>query len=336
MHMADSLITPVVGSGMLAASAGVMAYSVSKLKENLDEKKIAMMGIMGAFVFAGQMINFTIPGTGSSGHIGGGLLLAAILGPYAGFLVMSAVLVIQAMFFGDGGLLALGCNIFNMGFYTCFVVYPLIYRPLVKNKLGKRRITVAAITGAVIGLQLGAFSVVLETLASGVAQLPFGTFVMLMQPIHLAIGLMEGLVTAGILSFVYSQRPEILQSGILQSELKNYSIKKTGAVLLVIALITGGGISLFASSNPDGLEWAIFNTSGTEELESEGKIHEIADSIQEKTVLMPDYDFKDSEKDGPVAGKSFAGMAGGIMTLVFAVIGGKLISIGKKNRRHLK
>lgn len=332
MHMADSLITPVVGSVMIAASAGVMAYSVSKLKENMDEKKIAMMGVMGAFVFAGQMINFTIPGTGSSGHIGGGLLLAAILGPYAGFVVMSAVLIIQAMFFGDGGLLALGCNIFNMGFYTCFMVYPLIYKPLVKKKMSVKRISIAAIAGVVVALQFGAFSVVIETLASGVTQLPFRAFVMLMQPIHLAIGLIEGVVTAGILCFVYSQRPEILQSAIYSKNLGNNSIKKVALSLLVTAMLIGGGVSLFASSNPDGLEWAIFKVSGAEEIQSEGRAHEISESIQGKTALMPDYGFKNPEKEGSMAGTSMAGIAGGFMTLLFAVLGGKLISLGKKRK----
>ncbi|MGB5822774.1 MAG: energy-coupling factor ABC transporter permease [Proteocatella sp.] len=332
MHMADSLITPVVGIGMIAASAGVMTYSVSKLKENMDEKKIAMMGIMGAFVFAGQMINFTIPGTGSSGHIGGGLLLAAILGPHAGFVVISAVLIIQAMFFGDGGLLALGCNIFNMGFYTCFLVYPLIYKPIVTRGLNTRRITIAAIIAIVAGLQFGAFSVVIETLASGVTQLPFRAFVMLMQPIHVAIGLIEGIVTAGILCFVYAQRPEILQGAIYNKDLGNNSIKKVAASLLIMAMIIGGGVSLFASSNPDGLEWAIFNVSGVEEIESEGRAHEIAQSIQGKTALMPDYGFKDPEKEGSMAGTSAAGIAGGFMTLLFAVLGGKLISLGKKHK----
>ena len=88
------------------------------------------MGVLGAFIFAAQMINFTIPATGSSGHLGGGMILSILLGPYAAFLVMASVLVVQALFFGDGGLLALGCNIFNLGFWPCFIVYPLIYKKI--------------------------------------------------------------------------------------------------------------------------------------------------------------------------------------------------------------
>ncbi len=124
MHMADALISPAVGGTMMAAAACVGAYSIKRIKYDLDEKKIPLMGVMGAFVFAAQMINFAIPGTGSSGHIGGGILLAILLGPYAGFLAMASVLLIQALFFGDGGLLAYGCNLINLGFFTCFIAYP--------------------------------------------------------------------------------------------------------------------------------------------------------------------------------------------------------------------
>ena len=117
MHMADALLSPAVGATMWAGSLATIGYSSRKLKENLDNKTIPLMGIMGAFIFAAQMINFTIPGTGSSGHIGGGMILAVILGPFAAFLSIPSVLVVQALFFADGGLLALGCNIWNMGIY---------------------------------------------------------------------------------------------------------------------------------------------------------------------------------------------------------------------------
>ena len=85
MHMADSLVSVVVGGAMLAATGGLTAYCIKKVKSDLDDTKIPLMGVMGAFIFAAQMINFSIPATGSSGHIGGGLLLAVLLGPYAGF-----------------------------------------------------------------------------------------------------------------------------------------------------------------------------------------------------------------------------------------------------------
>ena len=130
MHMADGFISPAVGCTMWAASAAITTLCARKVRQEKEMRLVPLMGVLGAFIFACQMLNFTIPGTGSSGHLGGGLILAVLLGPYAGFLVMAAILTVQALFFADGGLLALGCNIFNMGFFSCLVAYPFIYRPL--------------------------------------------------------------------------------------------------------------------------------------------------------------------------------------------------------------
>ncbi len=177
MHMADALLSPVVGGTMYAVSAGAVAYSVKKIKmEEIGEKKLPLMAVSSAFVFAAQMINFTIPGTGSSGHIGGGILLAGLLGGFPAFLTLAAVLVIQCLFFADGGLLALGANIFNMGVIPCLIIYPLLFRPLLKTRRTTGRIGLAAILCALVSLQLGAFGVVLETMASGVTELPFLVF----------------------------------------------------------------------------------------------------------------------------------------------------------------
>ena len=132
MHMADALIsTPVALAAGAAATTllGIAGYKVNKQKGE-NSRIVPLMGVLGAFIFAAQMINFTIPGTGSSGHIIGGVLLAAFLGPWAAFLTLSSVLIIQCLVFADGGLLALGCNILNMGAMSTLVAYPLIFRPL--------------------------------------------------------------------------------------------------------------------------------------------------------------------------------------------------------------
>src|SRR4030043_1755777 len=163
MHMSGALISPAVAGALWAAAAGLTAFSAKKLKKNLDEHKVPMMGVLGAFIFAAQMINFTIPATGSSGHLGGGMILAILLGPYAAFLTMASVLTVQALFFADGGLLALGCNIFNLGFFPCFIAYPFIYKKIVGEQPTKGRILLGAILSAVLGLQLGALGVVFET-----------------------------------------------------------------------------------------------------------------------------------------------------------------------------
>ena len=345
MHMADALISPAVGGAMWVATAGVAAYSIKKIKNDLDDRKIPLMGVMGAFIFAAQMINFTIPATGSSGHLGGGLLLSIILGPYAGFLTMASILTIQALFFADGGLLALGCNVFNMGFFTCFVAYPLIYKLFINKNHTPARMFTAAMLAAVVGLQLGAFAVVLETLLSGITELPFRTFVLLMQPIHLAIGVVEGLVTAAVAAFVWKARPEIIEKASLGEALGRISVKKVMTGLVAAALFTGAVLSWFASSHPDGLEWSMFKTAGVEELETSGDIYQTMEGVQEKTAFLPDYGFKAAEGEvdpgapeeageeawpAPSAGTTVSGIVGGLMTLALAVIIGSAISIIKR------
>lgn len=326
MHMADALLSPAVGGAMSAVSAAAIGYSVKKISgKDFDEKQIPMMGVMGAFVFAGQMINFTIPGTGSSGHIGGGILLAAVLGPFPALLTLTAVLLIQCLFFADGGLLALGCNIFNMGVCACLIGYNAIYKPILQRGISKRKITLASILGVVISLQLGAFSVVLETMASGVTELPFSAFVALMQPIHLAIGLVEGIVTAAVLCFLYSARPELLSAPLEQKKLDpSVSVKRVLIAFVLAAAVLAGAVSLYASSNPDGLEWAMEHVAGTTELERDDSVHNAAGDVVENTAILPDYAFSDG------SGTAAAGLIGSVMTLAIAGGAGFIIYTAKK------
>ena len=332
MHMADALISPAVGGTMWAASAGLLAFCARKVRQTLDDKMIPLMGVLGAFIFAAQMINFAIPATGSSGHLGGGLILAILLGPYASFLVIASVLTVQAFFFADGGLLALGCNIFNLGFFPAFIAYPLIYKPLAGGaRVGWR----GAMLAAILGLQMGAFGVVMETTMSGISDLPFKTFVLMMQPIHLAIGIVEGLVTSAVIAFVSKARPASIPWPA-SGDGGSIGLGRVVIRLLIIAAFVGGGLSWFASSHPDGLEWAMGKVSGKEELEKPNVgIYKHLSTIQEKTAVMPDYDFKSVESSmveavettgvqqqakwpAVNAGTSIAGLVGGLATMVLA------------------
>ena len=328
MHMADALLAPAVAATMYAASAVTVGASVKTLKKDENPAKLPTMAVASALVFAGQMINYTIPGTGSSGHLCGGMMLSALLGPQAGFLSMVVILTIQCLFFADGGLLALGANCWNMAFYGCFVGYYLLWRPLMHSRLfaglgakaaGRIRIMLASILGCILTLQLGAFSVVLETSISGVTELPFGAFVGIMQPIHLAIGLIEGLITSAVLLFVYEARPELLMDvstdgSPLQGKC---SVKTTLVILAIVVAVVGGGLSLAASGNPDGLEWSMFGNTEAGYSENMGLDEEhygiasgaaeAAGAIQEKTAFLPDYAFASSDS---AAGTSVSGLVG--------------------------
>ncbi len=332
MHMADALLSPGVGAAFWAGTAGTIGYASKKLKERLDDRKIPLMGVLGAFIFASQMINFTIPVTGSSGHLGGGMILAILLGPHAAFLVMASVLTVQALFFADGGLLALGCNIWNLGIYPCYLAYPLVYKPLAGDGVDSQRILLASLASAVAALQIGAFSVVLQTLLSGISELPFGAFLLLMQPIHLAIGIVEGLATAGVIAYVRSVRPEILGSSASGGPLPaGTSLRNVLAGFVVLAVVTGGALSWFASAHPDGLEWSIEKVTGKGELpEQEHGVPAALKGLQERTAFLPDYGFKKPEgaPEGPGetpswpsvdAGTTVSGLVGGVLVLAMAL-----------------
>lgn len=336
MHMSDALISAAVGATMSAVSAGTIGYSMKKMKAaEIEDVKIPMMGVMGAFVFAAQMVNFSIPITGSSGHIGGGILLAAILGPYPALITLASVLLIQALFFADGGLLALGCNIFNMGVIPCLMVYPIIYRAILKKEITPKRITVASIVSVILGLQLGAFCVVLETLASGITQLPFTTFLALMQPIHLAIGAMEGVVTAAAVCCLYHTRKDIIEQALDRTTSEKNSGKKILLVFAVATVLIGGVASLFASSQPDGLEWSIEKAAGTAELETDSELHSAARKVQNTVAILPDYTYKESNEPQE-SGTSVSGLVGGFITMLLVVITGLAIKGMNRRKSHVR
>ncbi len=335
MHMADALISPTVGGTMWVISAGAIIYCSDKVNKTLDDFKIPLMGVMGAFVFAAQMINFTIPGTGSSGHIVGALLLAVLLGPYASLLVIASVLLVQALIFADGGLLSLGCNIFNMGIIPCLIAYPLLYRTISGKSSGNSRIWLASIITAIVSLQFGAFFVVLETWVSGISELPIKGFTLLMLPIHLPIGLIEGMITASVLTLIKASRPELLTNLQLKEHSNQRSYKNIIIALILSSLLIGGVVSWFASENPDGLEWAIEKTTPGRELNTPaGSSHANAEKLQATTAIFPEYGFKgnseskdseDSQWAFVNLGTSISGIIGALITLLLAFVVGLIL-----------
>lgn len=305
MHMSDALVSPSVAAAAGAASLLLLGIAVRKLRRNRrdDERLVPLMGVTGAFVFAAQMINFTIPGTGSSGHLAGGILLAALLGPWAALVTLASVLTLQCLLFADGGLLALGCNLLNMAVLSTLVAYPLIYRPLAGPDASPRRILAASLAAGIAALELGALAVVLETELSGITALPTGRFLLLMAPIHLLIGIGEGLGTAAVLCSVQRYRPELLRHDLRPAH--RHRPLRLLALLGGSALLLGGGFSWIASTHPDGLEWSIERITGSPELAAPADLpHTTVAALQQQTALLPDY------------GTSLAGLVGTMLILL--------------------
>jgi cobalt/nickel transport system permease protein len=211
------------------------------------------MGVLAAFVFAAQMINFALPGTGSSGHFAGGTLLALLLGPWAAFMALASVLVVQALFFADGGLLALGANMFNLGFLASFVAVPLVYTPLAYGKPSAARRRLAVMAATLASCTLGALSITFQTTASGITSLPFRHFAVLMVPLHMAIGVAEGFISILVLE----------QIGTWRGETDHHASwgGKTIPALALTAVLVAWVLSGYASPLPDALEHSVATVS---------------------------------------------------------------------------
>lgn len=323
MHMADALVSPVV-AGVAGILSGIcLVVAAKKVRNSGTENIVPLMGVMGAFIFAAQMINFSIPGTGSSGHIVGGILLAALLGRWAGLITLTSVLVIQCLVFADGGLMALGANVLNMAVCACLVAYPLVYKPLMKYPASLSRIVWASVLACVAGLELGALLVTIETEASGVTALPLSHFLLFMLPIHLVIGVGEGLATAAVLYFVQKYKPELLLQVRRSTSAAPRTARLGKAVLIfaLLALLIGGTFSWVASSDPDGLEWSISNLTNGAELSAAsapGNASGIAQHIQAKTAVMPQYD------------TTFSGIIGAIIVVLVVWLLTALLLYNKK------
>lgn len=301
--MADALLSPATGAALWTATAATTVHAARRVRAQNDAARIPVMGVTGAFVFAAQMLNFQIPGTGSSGHLGGGLLLAVLLGPEAALLVMTSVLAVQALFFADGGLLALGANAFNLGFVPAFIAYPLVYRPVAGDGSKPWRVVAGALLGGIVALQLGAFGVVLQTVLSGVGRLPFSAFLVVMQPIHLVIGVVEGLVTAGVLLFVSRAEPQLLVRPAERSRWDRLRLKPVIAGFAVAALIAVGVLAGVASEDPDGLEWSIARVAGEESVGEGSALHRLFAGVQAFTAVLPGYGSGGDGTSGQRAGR---------------------------------
>ena len=243
LHIPDGFLNLVVSLVCWAITFVMISLAVSRTNKSLGEKQVPLMGIMAAFIFAAQMINFPVAG-GTSGHLLGGALAAIVLGPWAGMLVMTAVIAVQGLLFQDGGLLVMGANILNMGLLTTAIGYGL-YRSMV-NKSQTTRLVIAGIA-AWLSVMAGALATSLQLWLSGASNLQ--TVMIAMLSVHALIGIGEALVTVSALAFISRTRPDLLGEGSASAEGGRGWVVAGLVISLVVVLL-----SPLASGNPDGLE----------------------------------------------------------------------------------
>jgi cobalt/nickel transport system permease protein len=206
LHAPDGFVSIPVGIAMWVVTIAVLAYAVKRTNASLDERAAPLLGVMAAFIFAAQMFNFPVAG-GTSGHLLGGVLAAVLLGPWAGTLVMTAVVVVQALVYQDGGLVVLGANVFNMGVLGTLGGYWL-YRAIAAalGGEGRGRLPAAGIA-AWVAVIAGATSMSLQLAASGVS--PLGIALPAMVGTHVLIGIGEALITVAALGFIAATRADL-------------------------------------------------------------------------------------------------------------------------------
>jgi cobalt/nickel transport system permease protein len=265
MHIPDGFLSVLVSIIFWIISAVMIGIALKKTSRLLGERQVPLMGVLAAAIFAGQMLNFSVTG-GTSGHLLGAAIATILLGPWPAVLVMTSVVSVQAILFQDGGLLALGANIFNMaivGVFVSYAVYTLV-KKLIKN------IFVSGFLAAWSSIFLASLACALELAISGTS--PANIAVPAMAAIHALIGVGEGLITIGAMALIYASRKDLLVAGETSSR-SDKSILVGGSILALLLAI----LSPLASSHPDGLEWVA---------EQKGFLETARDSFY---TIIPDY-----------------------------------------------
>ncbi|MFI7705686.1 energy-coupling factor ABC transporter permease [Nonomuraea sp. NPDC049480] len=272
MHVPDGFFNVATSVSAGAVAAAGVAVCLRGARRELDDRTAPMAGLVAAFIFAVQMLNFPVA-AGTSGHLLGGALAAILVGPYTGVLCMAVVLLVQAVFFADGGLTALGVNITIMGIVTVLVGWA-VFRLVAGVARGKGGVTLAAFLAALISVPASALVFTLLFWIGGTAPIDVGAVAAAMGGVHVLIGIGEGVITAMTVGAVLAVRPDLVYgarglakplvlrgaegSTTTVGEPEPVPARGVGWMFLVggglLTLVLAGAVSFFASSDPDGLE----------------------------------------------------------------------------------
>ncbi|MER8223296.1 energy-coupling factor ABC transporter permease [Streptomyces sp. NPDC094143] len=324
MHVPDGFINAPTSAATGVIAAGAVAVSLRGARRELDERTAPLAGLVAAFIFAVQMLNFPVA-AGTSGHLLGGALAAILVGPYTGVLCVSVVLLMQGILFADGGLTALGVNITNMGIVTVVVAYAL-FRGLVKVLPRSRRsVTAASFVAALVSVPAAALAFTLMYAVGGTTDVSIGKVATAMVGVHVLIGLGEAVITSLTVGAVVAVRPDLVHGARgLEQKLK---LRVNGELVdvpgtepapvaarasrrtlwitgLVTSLVLAGFVSFYASADPDGLE----KVASDHGIDKKAEEHTVADSP------LADYGVKDVD-DARLSG-GLAGVIGVGVTVV--------------------
>lgn len=311
MHIPDGFLSLAVSLILWAISLTAVGYALKRVNADVDERRVPLMGVLAACIFAGQMLNFTVTG-GTSGHLMGAALATILLGPWAAMLVMTCVVGVQALVFQDGGLLALGANIFNMGIVGVTVSYfaHQALRRLFQQAAPDARWTlpVNGFVTAWLSIFAAALACALQLALSGTS--PANVAIPAMAGIHALIGVGEGLITAGALAFLVAARRDLVQPDRAAPVVAGKAV--WGAGLLIATLLAIA--SPLASAHPDGLEWVA---------EQQGFLDGAQSAVYD---LIPDYVLPG------VANESLATILAGIVGLLIVAGAATAVAYARRKR----
>lgn len=316
MHIPDGYLSPDVcaATGVLAGVA--VGYSIYKLRDELADRVVPMTGMMAAMIFAGQMVNFQLVVVPVSGHLIGGVLAGLILGPWAGCLALTMVLVVQRFLFSDGGLFSLGANVLHMavigsigGYAVASVVRRFFRNPRVGTIVG------AVIASWVTVVAASALFCLEFRLSHTRHDFRFGNLFALMVAIHSLIGVGEALITAGIIAYVLAQRPDLVMAGAAETRRGLMGgVGRVTAAGVVLALCVGAFIAPFASQLPDGLD-------------AVAERHGFSESAHSAWSLFSDYKYVLPSGTWQGLSVSLAGVLGTLAVFLLAMGFGRAVSL---------
>ncbi|MFH0177144.1 energy-coupling factor ABC transporter permease [Streptomyces cacaoi] len=343
MHVPDGFINAPTSAVTGVVAAGAIAVSLRGARRELDDRTAPLAGLVAAFIFAVQMLNFPVA-AGTSGHLLGGALAAILVGPYTGVLCVSVVLLMQGILFADGGLTALGVNITDMAIVTTVVAYA-VFRGLVKVlPRGRRSITVASFVAAVLSVPAAAVAFTLVYWIGGTTDVSIGKVATAMIGVHVLIGIGEAVITALTVGAVVAVRPDLVYGARdLRQKLRlrvhgelvdapaaeeapagartpvaaRTSRRTLWVTGLVTSLVLAGFVSFYASANPDGLE----KVAADKGIDKKAEEHASADSP------LADYGVKD------VTNARLSGGLAGVIGVGTTVVAGSAVFWAVRRRR---
>ncbi|MFF0476823.1 energy-coupling factor ABC transporter permease [Streptomyces sp. NPDC004284] len=270
MHVPDGFINAPISAAAGVVAAGAVAAGLRGARRELDERTAPLAGLVAAFIFAVQMLNFPVA-AGTSGHLLGGALAAILVGPWTGVLCIAVVLLMQGILFADGGLTALGVNITVMGVVTVVVSYALFRGLVLVLPRTRRSVTVASFVAALVSVPAAATAFTLIYAIGGTTDVPVSKVLTAMVGVHVLIGIGEAVITMLTVGAVVAVRPDLVYGArgltaplklrvdgelidATPAPVEKGSPKKLWLGGLVTALVLAGFVSFYASASPDGLE----------------------------------------------------------------------------------